>query len=140
MAIIFATRTSDGSPLNMRWVRGTDVNDTVMLSDENTGVAVDLTGITSLLMRVRTSKGASATTLELSTANGRLAVGDPEAGEILVAVSTADTAASFPVQAGRRSKKYVYDLMIERSAGAWEAGIAGKLQIDDSTSHPADDA
>lgn len=140
MAVVFATRTSDGAPLTFRIERGTLWQDVITLAEETTGAAVDLTGVTSVLMRVRAYRGASAVLLELSTTNGRLEVTDAEAGEITIEVSSADTN-TFPAPVGGKKRaKYVYDLMIERSADEWEAGISGKLTVGYSISHPLDDA
>lgn len=64
-------------------------------------VPVDLTGYTAR-MHVRTAVATASTTIELTTANGRIALGGAT-GTITLQLSATDTAAL-------AAKRYVYDL------------------------------
>jgi len=81
---------------------------------------VDLTGC-SALMHVRASVGAPAVLLELSTTNGRIALGG-EAGTITLALSAAETAALTFASA-------VYDLEITHPGGQVRRLLQGAVAV-----------
>lgn len=136
MAIIFATQTSDGSAITLKWVRGTRAQDTLNLSDQQTGNPVDLSGVNAILLRVRKTIN-SAVLLELSLGSG-LTVSDAVNGVIDIDVASATTN-TLPANNNKRAR-YLFDMEIERSAGEWEAAVSGKLIVLPSVSRPLDDA
>ncbi len=127
MAIIFAPLST------IQVVRGTSWSDDVQLVDKQTGTPVDLTGATALVMRLRKSIN-SEILMELSLANGRLVIIDPIEGRIGFRVSSADTL-TLP-ENGNRKAKYVYDAVIERTAGEYEPAVRGKLTVLASITRP----
>jgi hypothetical protein len=126
MAIIFATQDSNGDPITFTLVRGTEWDDDVVLTDQTSGDPIDLTAVTELWMRVRTS-ATSSILLELSTDNGRLVITDAAGGQIGIRVSSEDTR-DFPENRHKKAK-YLYDLVLERTTGEYEAGISGKIVV-----------
>jgi hypothetical protein len=89
---------------------------------KESGVAVNLTGYTAR-MQVRSHAGIGRSFIELTTANGRIALGG-SAGTITLTISATDTAA---LTAGRG----VYDLelvsgsgIVTRSCKAWPPSAA----------------
>lgn len=137
MAIIFATATSDGSPLTFRWVRGTRAQDSFQLVDQVSGVPIDLTGETDIVMRIRTTINAPAVLLELSITNGKLVLTDAATGLVSIDLPSAVTN-TFPVNNNKRAR-YVYDAVIERSVGEYEAAIQGKVVVLPSVTRKLDD-
>ncbi|HEY9471113.1 MAG TPA: hypothetical protein VIQ76_16020 [Propionibacteriaceae bacterium] len=133
MAIIFATQTSDGLPLNFPLVRGTRWEDSFQLVDQVTGTPVDLTGIIGLTMRARLTI-SSPILLELSTDNGRLIVTTAATGSVDIQVDSADTLL-FPENSHRKAK-YVYDVVIERAVGEFEPAIGGKIIVIPQVTRP----
>lgn len=127
MAIIFA-------PLaQIRIVRGTAWVDDVQMVDKASGNPIDLTGITGIVMRVR--KGINTPILmELSTDEGNLVVLTPAEGRIGFRVNSAGTLA-LPENSNRKAI-YIYDAVIERSAGEYEAAVVGKLAVIPSITRP----
>lgn len=127
MAIVFA-------PLKqIRIIRGTAWADDVQLVDQATGAPVDLTAITSLQMRIRKSiSGPSLLALDL--VDGRLVVADAEEGRIGFRVNSAGTL-SLPENRNRPAK-YIFDVVIERSAGEYEPAVTGKLKVLPSITRP----
>lgn len=135
MAVIFATQDSNGNPITFTMVRGTEWDDDVQLTDQVTGDPIDLTDV-EVMMRVRLA-ATSPILLELSTDNARLVVTDAANGRIGIRVSSAD---SRLLPENRHKKaKYLYDLVIERSAGVYEAGISGKIVVLPQITRPWDD-
>jgi hypothetical protein len=126
MAIIFATETSAGLPIAFTLVRGTRWEDDFQLVDQVSGNPVDLTGIVGLMIRVRKNPG-SAILLELSVANTLLVVTNPVTGSVGIRVDS-ETTRDFP-ENGHRKAKYLYDAVIERSAGEYEPAISGKIVV-----------
>lgn len=126
MAIIFATETSAGLPITFTLVRGTRWEDDFQLVDQVTGNPVDLTGIVGLMIRTRRSPG-SAILLEMSVDDGRLVMVDAATGRVGIRVDS-ETTRLFP-ENGHRKAKYVYDAVIERSAGEYEPAISGKITV-----------
>lgn len=114
-------------------VRGTRWDDNVTLVDQATGNPVDLTGITGLVMRLRRGINA-AIDMELSMANGRLVLIDAALGVIGLRVPSAITL-TLP-ELGNRRAKYLYDAVIERTAGEYEAAIKGKVNVQPSVTRP----
>ncbi len=106
-------------------VRGTRWSDDVTITDRSTGDPVDLTGVIGITMRIREAIDDDIT-LELSIGNGRLAVVDP-AGVLGIRVLSADML-DFPENDHQRSR-YVYDAVIERTAGEYEAAINGTVVV-----------
>jgi hypothetical protein len=75
-------------------------------TDENE-VPVNLTGFTAR-MHIRTTVAAASTTLELTTANGRITL-NPSQGTITLQLTATETAAL-------AAKRYVYDLELVSGA------------------------
>lgn len=119
MAIIFAPVAT------LRLVRGTRWTDEVQILDQTTGDPVDLTGIENLVLRLRRQINGPII-LELSMGNG-LNLLNPTAGLLAFDVGSAETL-TLP-ENGNRKAKYVYDAVIERTPGEYEAAIAGKLSV-----------
>lgn len=111
---------------NFSLVRGTKWEDDVILEDSVTGLAVNLTGITGMLMRIRKTI-SSAILLELSVSNGRLIVVDAVAGRIGFRVLSAITL-TLPENSFKRAK-YVYDAIIQRTALEYEPAVGGKVTV-----------
>lgn len=126
MAVIFATETSAGDPINFTLVRGTEWDDDVQLVDQTTGTAIDLTAVTGLWMRIRLT-ATSSILLELSLANGLLVLTNAAQGRVGIRVNSDDTR-TFPENRHKKAK-YLYDLVLERTAGEYEAGISGKIIV-----------
>lgn len=108
------------------FVRGTKWDDDVILTDQVTGLAINLTGITGMTMRIRKTI-SSAILLELSSANGRLVVVDAVAGRIGIRVLSAITL-TLPENSFRKAK-YVYDAIIQRTALEYEPAVGGKVTV-----------
>jgi len=136
MAIIFATQTSDGAAITFKIVRGTRWQDSLALSDQQTGDPVDLTGVTDIIARVRKTMG-SAVLLELSVTNGRLSITDAVNGDVAIDVSSVDTN-TLPANNNKRAR-YLIDMEIQRSADEFEAAISGKLVVLPSVTRKLDD-
>lgn len=79
-----------------------------LITYKESGVAVNLTGYTARL-QVRSTLESASTVVELTTANGRIALGGA-AGTITLTISATDTAA---LTAGRG----VYDLELVSGSG-----------------------
>lgn len=107
-------------------VRGTKWDDDVILKDSVTGLVISLVGIVSMTMRIRKTIG-SAILLELSVANGRLVMVDALNGRIGIRVPSAITL-TLPENNFKRAM-YVYDALIERTAGEYEPAIGGKVKV-----------
>lgn len=137
MAIIFATATSGGLPIAFKFVRGTRWDDDFQLTDQTTGDAIDLTGIAGLVMRVRSTIASTTVLLELSVDNGLLAVTDAATGSVGIRVPSATTQ-TFPAN-GFKKAKYVYDAVIERTAGEYEPAISGKVTVLPQVTRQLDD-
>lgn len=84
------------------------------------GVAVNLTGYTAR-MQIRATADAATPLIELTTANGRIALGG-SAGTITLTISATDTAA---LTAGRA----VYDLELVSSGGIVTRLVQGVVTI-----------
>lgn len=136
MAILFATETSAGSPIAFKLVRGTEWEDDFQLTDQATGDPIDLTGVVRIVMRIRKTIG-SAVVLELSTTDSTLVVTTALTGSVGIRVDTATTN-TFPTNNHKRAK-YVYDALIERTAGEYEPAIGGKVTVLPSVTRLADD-
>lgn len=128
MAILFATKTTEGQPIGFKCVRGTRWEDEFIVIDETTGLPVNLTGIVGMVMRARTGINSPTVVIELSIANGRLAVIDAPAGRVGIDVSTATSLLNFPVNSNRKAK-YVTDALIERAGPEYEPAISGKITV-----------
>ena len=127
MAIIFA-------PLKrITVVRGTAWADDVQLIDKATSQPVDLTGITGIVMRVRKAINTPIL-MELRTADSTVVVLTPATGRIGFRVNSAGTLA-LPENSNRKAI-YIYDAVIERSAGEYEAAVVGKLAVIPSITRP----
>lgn len=127
MGIIFASLDT----INI--VRGTRWNDNVTLVDQATGEPVDLTGIEDMVMRLRRGINAPIN-LEMSISNERLVLVDAAAGSIGLRVPSAVTL-TLP-ELGNRKAKYLYDAVIERTPGEYEAAIKGKISVQPSVTRP----
>lgn len=136
MAIIFATATSDGSPITFRCVRGTRWQDTFQLVDQTSGVPIDLTGIADIHMRVRKTIN-SAVLMDLQVGVG-LTITSAETGEVSIDLSSADTNV-FPANNNKRAR-YVYDVVIERETDEYEPAISGKVVVLPQVTRLLDDA
>lgn len=128
MAVLFA-------PANFKFVRGTRWDDDVLLSDEDSGDPVDLTGIVRVLMRVR-QRVSGPVVAELSTGDGTLDIIDASGGRLGVRCNSAFTHA-FP-EAGNRRSKYVYDAVIETTPGEYAPAIKGKITVNPQITRPLD--
>lgn len=138
MALVFATKDADGKALSFTLVRGARWDDDVQLVDQETQAPIDLTGIVSLMMRVRTRITDATNVMELSLANGRLVMVDAATGKVGIRVSTADSL-TFP-QNGNRKAKYKSDLVIERTAGEYEPGISAGVTVLPQITRPTEPA
>lgn len=130
MAIVFANRS-------FRLVRGTRWDDDTILQDEDTGAAIDLSGIADMVMRIRAGVNSVAL-LELSITNGLLVIVDAAAGRFGIRVNS-ETTHSLPAANNARAK-YLYDVVIERTSGEYEAAIRGKVTVLPQITRPLDDA
>lgn len=139
MSFLFASTTSDGKPLTFALVRGMVWNDDFILVDQATGLPIDLTGIAGLMMRIRAAINAPGHLLELSLANNGLVIVDAAAGRVGIRVNSAATLAAFPANDHRKAK-YVYDAVIERTAGEYEPAIRGKVRVDPQITRPFESA
>lgn len=127
MAILFAST-------NLRMVRGNAWTDDIALVKAADSTPVDLTGIIALHMRVREDP-AGAALLTLSTTDGTLLIGSPAtAGTFGVRVDSATTR-TLPAN-GHEVAVYVYDVVIERTAGEYEAATGGVLIVDPQITRP----
>lgn len=120
MAIIFAPVAS------IRIVRGTAWNDDLQLVDAATKDPINLTGVVRIISRVRKTINGPIL-LELSTTNGNLEIVDAATGKIGFRISTADSL-SLP-QNNNKKAKYIYDALIERTTGEYEAAAKGTLTV-----------
>lgn len=127
MAIVFAQL----DPITL--IRGTAWSDDFTLVDKNSGDPIDLTAITGMTMRIRKSID-SAILAELSVANGQLVVLDAAAGECGFRMTSAQTL-DLPANDNRRAK-YIYDVVIQRSALEYEPAVTGKLTVNASITRP----
>lgn len=119
MAIIFARAS-------LRLVRGTEWRDDIQLVDKATGDPVNLAGITGMVMRIRRSIN-SPILLELAIADNRLVVVDAATGLMGIRVNSVTTRV-LPENNNKRAK-YVYDAVIERSLGAYEPAVGGRVTV-----------
>lgn len=115
-------------------VRGTRWTDDVVLTDSVTQGPIDLTGLVGAIMRVREAADDTAHLLELSVANGMLVIVDATGGTIGIRVPSAVTR-TFP-ENSNESALYVYDVVLERSAGEYEAAVAGKINVRPQITRP----
>lgn len=120
MAIVFANA-------NFRTVRGTRWDDDVTVIDKDTQMPVDLTGITGITMRVREWIDGPIL-MDLSTVAGTLVVLDALAGKLGIRVGSLKSRTDFPENDHVRAR-YVYDAVIERTPGEYEAAITGKVNV-----------
>lgn len=120
MAILFA-------PASFRCIRGTRWEDAVILTDQVTGLPVDLTGIVGITMRLRRSM-TGPIVAELSMAAGTLLVLDAAAGKVGIRCNTAFML-TLP-ENGHRKARYLYDSVIERTAGDYEPATKGRVTVD----------
>jgi hypothetical protein len=126
MAVTFATQDANGRPLAFRLVRGARWDDEFQLIEQSTGDPVDLTGITSMVMRCREDISGPIV-MELSLANTRLTLLDPVNGRVGIRVGSATTR-TFPENDNAKAR-YVADVVIERTPGEYEPGIALKVTV-----------
>lgn len=120
MAIIFANAS-------FRTVRGTRWDDDVQVVDKDTLAPVDLTGITGIVMRLRKTIG-SPILMELSTVAGTLVIVDAALGKVGIRVDSLKSRTDFP-ENNHVKAKYLYDAIIERTPGEYEAAITGKVTV-----------
>jgi len=99
--------------------QGATLSRTVTWKD-STKTPIDLTGY-SARMQARASATSATTVIELTTVNGRIALGGA-AGTVTLTVSATDTAA---LPAGR----YVYDLELVSAAGVVNRLIMGNFVV-----------
>lgn len=123
---------------NFIFVRGTDWNDVFILTDADTGAAIDLTGATDLLLRVRDDIASTTVRLERRLSDGGLTILDRAAGKVKVLCDSQTTHDSFPAN-DQVKAVYVYDALIERTAGRWEPATGGKVTVLPQVSRPLDD-
>lgn len=107
-------------------VRGTRWDDDVTLTDQVTGLPVDLVGITALMLRIREDIADAEHILELTLGNGLVIVDGPT-GRIGIRVDS-DTTRTFP-ENDHEKARYVYDAVIERTAGEYEPAIGGLVYV-----------
>ena len=105
--------------------QGATFGQTLTLKDSSDAL-VNLTGYTSAEMDLRDNPESSTTTLTLTTANGRIALGG-SAGTITLTISASDTA-SMSVGDGH------YDLEIVNAAGAIFRIMEGTFSVRGNTS------
>ena len=104
MGILFGT-------LRLQMVRGATWTDTIAITD-SLGVPVNLTGVTGITMRIRSTIDATTSLLELSIANGRIAIANAAGGIITLSVSASATL-GLPV-ASHEIEQYVFDAVLDR--------------------------
>lgn len=138
MALVFATKDADGKALSFTLVRGTRWDDDVQVVDQATGTPINLTGIVSLMMRVRTRITDATNVMELSLANGRLVMVDAATGKVGIRVNSTQTR-EFP-QNNNAKAKYVTDVVIERTAGEYEPAISAKVKVLPQITRPTEPA
>lgn len=107
-------------------VRGTRWGDDVTITDRASGLPVSLVGVTGVMMRIRETID-SPIILELSVANTRLVLVNAATGVLGVRVPSA-TMLTFP-ENDHQKARYVYDAVIERTAGEYEAAINGTVIV-----------
>lgn len=83
--------------------------------------AINITGYTAR-MHVRSLVTSATTIIELTTANGRITISGPTAGQVTLTISATDTAA-IPAD------KYVYDLELVSPAGVVNRIIEGNFVV-----------
>jgi|TARA_R100000149_G_C5880899_1_gene146043 hypothetical protein len=105
--------------------QGATFGQTLTLKDSSDAL-VNLTGYSSAEMDLRDNPESSTTTLTLTTANGRIALGG-SAGTVTLTISASDTA-SMSVGDG------YYDLEIVNSAGAVFRILEGTFSVRGNTS------
>lgn len=129
MGIIFAPIGS------VRIVRGTAWADDVQLVDKKTGEPVDLTGITGLTSRIRDDiNGPILLSMSLDAGEANLVVVDASEGRIGFRATSVGTL-SLPDNNNEKIK-YIFDVVIERSAGEYEPAVTGKLSVLPSITRP----
>jgi hypothetical protein len=102
---------------NLELYQGSTWDQIVNVTTDDAGlVPMNLTGF-SARMQVRESIDAETVILDLTPANGRIAVTNPATGTIQILVSAADTAA---LPLGFETQTYVYDLEVFRATPAPE--------------------
>lgn len=96
---------------NLELYQGSTWDQIVNVTTDDAGlVPMNLTGF-SARMQVRESIDSETVILDLTPANGRIAVTNPVTGTIQILVSAADTAA---LPLGFETQTYVYDLEVFR--------------------------
>lgn len=127
MAVVFAPIPS------IRIVRGTYWSDDVQLVDKASGDPINLTGILDLTARIRQSINGEIL-LSMELADTRLVLVNAAQGRIGFRCPSAVTLL-LPENENRKAK-YVYDVVIERTAGEYEPAITGKLTVTASITRP----
>lgn len=127
MAILFATT-------NLRIVRGNAWSDDVALVKASDSTPVDLADIVALHMRVREEPSGPAL-LTLSTTDNTLIIGAPATGGTFGVRVDSATTRTLPDN-GHEVAVYVYDVVIERTAGEYEAATGGVLIVDPQITRP----
>lgn len=122
---------------NFKFVRGTRWDDNVTLTEQSTGEPVDLTGITGMTMRLRETIDDEDVLMELTVAGGKLVIVDAAAGEMGIRVNSATTWAM--PENNHEKARYVYDAVIERSSGEYEAAIGGTVTVLPQITRPLGD-
>lgn len=138
MAFLFASKDADGKSIAFSLVRGTEWQDDVQIVDQASGDPVDLTGIASMMMRIREDIASADHLMELSIANGRLVLVDAAAGKVGIRVTSEQTL-EFP-QNDNAKAKYVSDIVIERTSGRYEPGVAAKVKVLPQVTRPTESA
>ena len=114
-------------PAALKIVRGATWSDNITMTDLSTGLPVNLTGVVSIIMRVRPTYDGILL-LEASTTAGSILIVNATGGIIGIRVGSAITNSAFPANNYRKAK-YVYDVLIQRTAGEYEPAIKGKLTV-----------
>lgn len=123
--------------LNLRCVRGCRWDDDITLVSQTTEEPVSLADIADLHLVAREEYNGPEL-FRLSLGAGNLVVVDAAAGTFGIRAIEAKTL-EFP-ENDHEQARYVYDTVIERTAGAYEPGVAGAITVDPVSARVWEDA
>jgi hypothetical protein len=114
-------------------IRGLRWDDDVLLKNQDDNAPVDLTGIVGIVLRAREDYN-SPIVLELSTDDSTLSITDGANGVLGIRVPSSVTR-TLP-ENDDEAASYVYDAVIERTTGEYEAAIGGRLMVLPQSTRP----
>ncbi len=116
------------APASFKLVRGTGWKDRFTLVDKDSGDPVNLSGIVRIIMRVRAYINGPVLA-ELSTIGSpaRITIVNALTGVVEINCNSAFTL-TFPANENIKAT-YVYDSLIERTAGEYEPATGGKVIV-----------